>query len=103
MPYPPHGFVLPRGFNLLRELGREHEVHLLAFHHPDELAVEVKRAGLELVGVFGIEGPGWILADIVARMADPSRREALLRVARMLETDAPIIGTSAHLLAVARR
>lgn len=73
------------------------------FHHPDELAVEVKRAGLELVGVFGIEGPGWILADIVARMADPSRREALLRVARMLETDAPIIGTSAHLLAVARR
>ncbi len=37
VPYPPHGGVLQRGFNLLRELGREHEVHLLAFHHPDEL------------------------------------------------------------------
>lgn len=73
------------------------------FHHPDELAAEVKGAGLELAGLFGIEGPGWILPDIVARMADDSRREALLRVARMLETDAPIIGTSAHLLAVARR
>jgi sugar transferase (PEP-CTERM/EpsH1 system associated) len=37
VPYPPHGGVLQRGFNLLRELGRRHEVHLLAFHHPDEL------------------------------------------------------------------
>lgn len=37
VPYPPHGGVLQRGFNLLRELGRKHELHLLAFHHPDEL------------------------------------------------------------------
>jgi sugar transferase (PEP-CTERM/EpsH1 system associated) len=37
VPYPPHGGVLQRGYNLLRELGRKHEVHLLAFHHPDEL------------------------------------------------------------------
>lgn len=37
VPYPPHGGVLQRGFNLLRELGRRHEVRLLAFHHPDEL------------------------------------------------------------------
>lgn len=37
VPYPPHGGVLQRGFNLVRELGRRHELHLLAFHHPDEL------------------------------------------------------------------
>lgn len=37
VPYPPHGGVLQRGYNLLRELGRDHAVHLLAFHHPDEL------------------------------------------------------------------
>ena len=73
------------------------------FHHPVELATEVKLAGLEVSGVFGIEGPGWILADVVARMADPVRRDVLLRVARMLETDDPIVGASAHLLAVARR
>jgi SAM-dependent methyltransferase len=73
------------------------------FHHPDELAVEVNAAGLGLVGVFGIEDPGWILSDVVERMADPTRREVLLRVARMVESDAPVIGTSAHLLAVARR
>ena len=37
VPYPPHGGVLQRGFNILRELGRLHDIHLLAFHHPDEL------------------------------------------------------------------
>lgn len=37
VPFPPHGGVLQRGFNILRELGRAHDVHLLAFHHPDEL------------------------------------------------------------------
>jgi sugar transferase (PEP-CTERM/EpsH1 system associated) len=37
VPYPPHGGVLQRGFNLLRELGRRHVVRLIAFHHPDEL------------------------------------------------------------------
>ncbi|MGE0030145.1 MAG: glycosyltransferase [Steroidobacteraceae bacterium] len=37
VPYPPHGGVLQRGYNLLRELGSRHEVHLLAFHHRDEL------------------------------------------------------------------
>jgi hypothetical protein len=50
-----------------------------------------------------IAGPGWILPDVDSRMADPTRREVLLRVARTLETEASIIGTSAHLLAVARR
>src|SRR5688572_6212643 len=37
VPYPPHGGVLQRGFHLLRELGRRNDVHLLAFHHLDEL------------------------------------------------------------------
>src|SRR5262245_50442193 len=38
IPYPPHGGVLQRNFNLLRELKRHGAaVHLLAFHHPNEL------------------------------------------------------------------
>ena len=73
------------------------------FHRPDELVSEVRSAGLELTGVFGIEGPGWILPDVVERMTDPTRREMLLRVAQMLEAEPAVIGTSAHILAVARR
>jgi ubiquinone/menaquinone biosynthesis C-methylase UbiE len=71
------------------------------FHHPEELASEVRAAGLTLDGVYGIEGPGWILPDVVERLADVQRRAGLLRVARVLETE--VAGISAHLLAVARQ
>jgi sugar transferase (PEP-CTERM/EpsH1 system associated) len=37
VPYPPHGGVLQRGYNLLRELGRHATVDMLAFVHPDTL------------------------------------------------------------------
>lgn len=37
VPYPPHGGVLQRGYNVLRELGKHAQVHLLAFVHPDAL------------------------------------------------------------------
>ena len=73
------------------------------FHRPEELAEEVTAAGLALTGVYGVEGPGWILPDVPERMADARRRAALLDVARMLEREPAVLGCSAHLLAVARR
>lgn len=73
------------------------------FHRPDELADEISAAGLALTGVYGVEGPGWILPDVPERMADAHRRAALVGVARMLETESAVVGTSAHLLAVAQR
>ncbi len=73
------------------------------FHHPEELGAEVKATGLTLRGVFGLEGPGWLLPDVPDRMAKPARRETLLGVARVLETERWVLGCSAHLLAVAER
>jgi SAM-dependent methyltransferase len=73
------------------------------FHRPEELAADVRTAGLALDGVYGLEGPGWILPDIAERMADPARRATLLRVAQLLETEPSVLGSSAHLLAVAER
>jgi ubiquinone/menaquinone biosynthesis C-methylase UbiE len=70
------------------------------FHRPHELHAEVVSAGFNCQGVLGLEGPGWVLADFDERWADPRKREDLLRVARALEREAPIIGLSAHLLAV---
>jgi SAM-dependent methyltransferase len=72
------------------------------FHHPDQLAEEIRAAGLTLHGIYGVEGPGWMLPDVPERMADPHRRGVLLHVARALETEPFVLGTSAHLLAVAR-
>jgi ubiquinone/menaquinone biosynthesis C-methylase UbiE len=73
------------------------------FHRPEDLRVEVLAAGLSIDGLFGIEGPGWILPDIAARLADNRLRADLLRVARLLESEPSVLAASAHLLAVARK
>jgi ubiquinone/menaquinone biosynthesis C-methylase UbiE len=72
------------------------------FHRPEELREEVVAAGLQLEGVFGVEGPGWLYADVEERLSDPRRRDDVLRVARIFETEPSVVGISAHLLAVAR-
>ena len=70
------------------------------FHRPEELQAEVVSAGFTSQGVFGLEGPGWILSDFDQRWAEPRKREDLLRIARALEKEPSIVGLSAHLLAV---
>jgi len=73
------------------------------FHRPEELRSEVAEAGLQVLGLYGIEGPGWILPDIDARMSDSRRRADLLRVARSLESESSLLGINAHLLIVAEK
>ena len=73
------------------------------FHHPDELAREVAAAGFELDGVFGVEGPIWLLGDFDRRWSDAAGRENLLQLARALEREPALLGVSAHLLAVGRK
>jgi ubiquinone/menaquinone biosynthesis C-methylase UbiE len=70
------------------------------FHRPEELQAEVESVGFNCQGVFGLEGPGWILPDFDQRWADARKQEDLLRVARALEREVAIVGMSAHLLAV---
>jgi ubiquinone/menaquinone biosynthesis C-methylase UbiE len=71
------------------------------FHRPDELCAEVAGAGLKVQAQYGVEGPGWLLSDVAARLADPRRRADLLQVARRLESEPSVLGVSAHLLLVA--
>jgi ubiquinone/menaquinone biosynthesis C-methylase UbiE len=73
------------------------------FHRPDELAAEVRAAGLILDGMYGIEGPGWILPDVAERMGDSQQRATLMSVARMLESEPSVLGSSAHMMAIAHR
>jgi ubiquinone/menaquinone biosynthesis C-methylase UbiE len=70
------------------------------FHHPDDLRAELEEAGYEVAGVFGVEGPGWLVAD---RWEDEQARENILRVARAIEQEPTVVGTSSHLLAVGRK
>lgn len=73
------------------------------FHRPEDLRREVESAGMAVEALYGIEGPGWMLPDVEERMKEPERREALLRVARQLESETSVLGCSAHLLAVGRK
>ena len=73
------------------------------FHRPDDLRREVADAGFEIVGLYGVEGPAWMLPDVAERCNDPERRDILVRVARALESEPSVIGCSAHLLVVGRK
>jgi ubiquinone/menaquinone biosynthesis C-methylase UbiE len=73
------------------------------FHHPDELVGEIESAGLDVVGVFGIEGMGVWQSRVAERWSDPDSREVVLDAARVIEAEPTLLGLSAHLLAVARR
>jgi ubiquinone/menaquinone biosynthesis C-methylase UbiE len=73
------------------------------FHRPEELAAECVAADLAHETTLAVEGVGWLLADLDARLADDRRRTVLLDALAGLETEPTLLGVSAHLLVVARR
>jgi SAM-dependent methyltransferase len=73
------------------------------FHRPEDLRREVTDAGFKVEGLYGVEGPGWILPDLEERWNEPERRAMLLRVARALESEPSVVGCSAHLIVVGRK
>ena len=73
------------------------------FHRPEELAAECAAAGLVHETTLAVEGAGWLLADLDARLADESRTAVLLAALAALEAEPTLLGVSAHLLTVARR
>jgi ubiquinone/menaquinone biosynthesis C-methylase UbiE len=68
------------------------------FHRPEDLRREMIAAGLDRVQVLGVEGIGEWLLDFDQRWAEPSLRDELVDVARRLESEASIVGMSAHFL-----
>ena len=72
------------------------------FHPPDELRAEVAEAGFTVEAMLGVEGPGWALADLSARWANPARRSEILAAARAVESEPSLLGFHAHILAVGR-
>ena len=50
-----------------------------------------------------MEGPLWFFPDVVATFQHPEQRELCLSLLRRLEGEPSLLGTSAPLLAVARK
>ena len=71
------------------------------FHRPEEPAIECAAVGLTHRVTLAIEGPGWFLPDLDARLAESRRRAILLDALAALESEPTLLGTSAHLLVVA--
>lgn len=72
------------------------------FHRPAELMEEVDEAGFVDASIVNIEGPGAFVRDLDGRWADPSRRDVLLRAARMVESERDMLAAASHLLVLAR-
>ena len=73
------------------------------FHDPAEVAGECSDAGLTHEATLAIEGPGWLLSDVTARLAEERGRKVLLDAIDALEAEPSVVGVSAHLMIVARR
>lgn len=73
------------------------------FHHPEELRAEVEEAGLRHEKTLAIEGPGWLLQDFEEHWNDEGRRQRLLDTVRAVESEASLLGASAHMMAIARK
>lgn len=71
------------------------------FHHPDEVADELRDAGLSLDSVVAVEGAGSFMANIDELLDDPASRDVLLRWIRLTEAEPSMLGASGHLLGLA--
>jgi SAM-dependent methyltransferase len=72
-------------------------------HRPQQLREEAEAAGLRVRALVSIEGPGAYLHDLAERWQTPAGREAVLDVARRLESVPEMLGIGGHLLLIATR
>lgn len=72
------------------------------YHLPSEARAELASAGLDVLSVFGVEGPGWIAPDFDNRWQQPEGRQAILESARIVEEEPELQVLSGHLLAFCR-
>ncbi len=84
---------------------KEHPAYFTTafLHRPEELKAEMETVKFDLEGLFGIQGPAWLLQNLEEQWADPNCRERLLNIARSLESEPSIIGVSTHIMAIARK
>jgi hypothetical protein len=86
--------------------GRDEWFTTAYFHHPDELAVEARDAGLDVEATLPVEGPAyWTVRRDTGRagaLVDADVRH-VIDAARTAEHEPSLLGASPHLLLVARR
>jgi SAM-dependent methyltransferase len=69
------------------------------FHHPDELKRELREGGFPNPRLCAIEGPVWAVPEAATKR----EREQLMVAARAVESEATLIGASAHIMGIANK
>ena len=69
------------------------------FHHLDEFRAELVEAGFPNATLCAIEGPLWTVGEPYS----DGERDALMAVMRALESEASLIGASAHIMGIATK
>ena len=72
------------------------------FHRPEELGAEIVEAGFTQKGLYAVEGPGQLVADLDRRMSDPAKRAQLFDPIRRVEQETTLLGLASHFVIVAR-
>lgn len=70
------------------------------FHLPGDLEAEIAEAGFVVDHIYNVEGLGFLVANFEERWRDEPRHQAMLRAARLVETEPSALAASSHLLAV---
>jgi hypothetical protein len=73
------------------------------FHHPFELAAEIREAGFSILELAAVEGPAWLAKDFAGRWADPGRRAQILKLVRMVEHETAIMEVSPHIMIIGNK
>lgn len=84
-------------------LHRGNEIGLVYFHRPDELRKEVAAAGFADVTLHGVIGPCWIIRNLDEAWKEPAKREAIMRIVRLLDGEESLMGLSTHFVSISRK
>ena len=73
---------------------------LAYFHTPLELKEEIESAHFSNIDLRGIIGPCWLIRNLDEAWKDENKREAIMKVVRLLEKEESLMGLSTHFLSI---
>ncbi len=73
------------------------------FHHPEDIAAEIRESGLILEKLLPVESLGGLLHNLEAAWKDEERRERILKFLRTVENEPSLLGVSSHLIGIAKK
>jgi SAM-dependent methyltransferase len=73
------------------------------YHKPENLVLELKNSGLNVIDVFAVEGIVWLEKNYFDAMGNPRKKENLFEILKITENDPNLIAVSPHMMIAARK